>query len=125
MISNFLNYMKNVNENNVSILEELRELGFKKNPIYSSRIIRYALLLRYTSFQAYKLLQEEFPLPSLSLLKKISSGGVDPVKAAKLLLNKNLISEDVVLMIDEMYLQKSADYHSGEVVFCTRVWLVL
>ena len=118
MMINFLNYLKIKNENNASILEELRELGFKKAPIYSSRIIRYALLLRYTSFQAYKLLQEEFPLPSLSLLNKISSGGVDPVKAAKLLLDKELISKDVVLMVDEMYLQKSADYHSGDLVGC-------
>ena len=46
-------------------------------------MIRYALLLRYTSFQAYKLLLEKFPLPSMSLLKKTQQGGIDVVKAIK------------------------------------------
>lgn len=86
--------------------------------MYPARIIRYSLLLRYTSFQAYKLLKEEFPLPSISLLKKITKGGIDPVKAAKLLLDKDLISKDIVLMIDEMYLQKSVEYSSGEMIGC-------
>ena len=72
----------------------------------------------YTSFQAYKLLLEEFPMPSLSLLEKISKGGVDPVKSDKLLLAKGRISEDVILMIDEIYLQKSEEYHCGEIVGC-------
>jgi len=40
------------------------------------------------------------------------------VKAAKLLLDKYLISKDIVLMIDEMYLQKSVEYSSGEMVGC-------
>jgi len=64
------------------------------------------------------LLKEEFPLPSISLLKKITKGGIDPVKAAKLLLDKDLISKDIVLMIDEMYLQKSVEYSSGEMIGC-------
>ena len=50
-------------------------------------------------------------MPSLSLLEKISNGGVDPVK-------KGRISEDVILMIDEMYLQKSEEYYGGEIVGC-------
>ena len=104
MLVNLSTYIRNENENNSSTIEELRELKFQKCPIYSARIIRYALLVRYTSFQAYKLLLEEFSMPSLSLLEKISKGGVDPVKSAKLLLAKGRISEDVILMIDEMYL---------------------
>ena len=118
MLVNLSTYIRNENENNSSVIEELRELKFQKYPIYSARIIRCALLVRYTSFQAYKLLLEEFPMPSLSLLEKISKGGVDPVKSAKLLLAKGRISEDVILMIDEMYLQKSEEYHGGEIVGC-------
>ena len=68
---------------------------------------------RYTSRQAYSLLLEEFPLPSLSLLKTLSSGDIDSVKAIKLLQEEGKISKDCVLMLDEMYLQKEADYHSG------------
>ena len=116
MLVNLSTYIRNENENNSSIIEELLELKFQKCPIYSARIIRYALLVRYTSFQAYKLLLEEFPMPSLSLLEKI--GDVDPVKSAKLLLAKGRISEDVILMIDGMYLQKSEEYHGGEIAGC-------
>ena len=36
------------------------------------------------------------------------------MKAAKCLLAKNKISCDVILMFDEMYLQKGAQYHGGE-----------
>ena len=57
-------------------------------------------------------------MPSLSLLEKISKGGVDPVMSAKLLLAKGRISEDVILMIDEMYLHKSEEYHGSEIVGC-------
>ena len=41
-------------------------------------------------------------------------GGVDRITYAKLLLEKEKISKDVVLMIDEMYLQKSQEYCGGE-----------
>ena len=51
--------------------------------IFLPNVIRYSLL---------------FPSPPLSLLKKITRGQRDVVKCAK--------SEDVVLMFDEMYLQK-------------------
>ena len=59
--------------------------------------------------QAYKRLLDEIPL---QLLEKISQGGVDPIKSAKFSLEKENISKDVVLMIDEMYLQKSQVYLS-------------
>ena len=70
-------------EQTFSILEELEELKFKKKRIFSSSVIRYSLLLRYTSLQTYRLLMKEFPFPSLSLLKKITEGQLDAVKCAK------------------------------------------
>ena len=72
-------------------------------------MIRYALLLRYTPLQSYKLLLEEFPLPSISLLNKLQQGGVDAFKAVKILLEKGEIS-------DEMYLQKCTQFHGGEYI---------
>ena len=69
-------------------------------------MLRYALLLRYTSVQAYKLLLQQFPLPSLSLLKKLTEGGIEPLKAAKLLLEQEKVGTDVVLLLDKVYLQK-------------------
>ena len=78
--------------------------------------MRFSLLLRYTSKQAYKLLLEEFPLPSLSLLKKLSQGGIEPLKALKVLLDEDKIGKDIVVLIDEMYLQKEAQYQGGNIV---------
>ena len=52
---------------------------------YSSAMIRYALLLRYTSLQSYKPLSEKFPLPSIPLLNETHSGGADTLKTVKLL----------------------------------------
>ena len=77
-------------------------------------MIRYALLLRYTSLQAYKLLLQEFPMPSISLLNKLQAGGVDAIKFIKYLLEKKEISRDIILMFDEMYLQKSTQFHGGK-----------
>ena len=103
MMQNFPNYIKLEGEQTFSILEELKELKFKKKRIFSSNVIRYSLLLRYTSLQTYRLLMKEFPFPSLSLLKKITEGQLDAVKCAKSLKSQGVISEDLVLMFDEIY----------------------
>ena len=59
---------------------------------------------------------KEFPFPSLSLLKKITEGQRDAVKCAKSLKSQEVISEGVVWMFDEMYLQKCEEYCSGETI---------
>ena len=48
-------------------------------PKYFVNLLNYTFLLRYTSTQAYKLSLEQFPLPSLSLLKKLNKGGMEPM----------------------------------------------
>ena len=106
MMQNLPNYIRLEGEQTFSILEELKELKFKKKRIFSSNVIRYSLLLRYTSLQTYRLLIKEFPFPSLSLLKNITEGQLDAVKCAKSLKSQRVISKDEVLMFDEMYLQK-------------------
>ena len=83
---------------------------------FSSILKRFALMLRYSSCQTYKRLLRELPLPSTSVLKKLTSGEVDLLKVAKLLLEKQTVFSDCVLIIDEMYLQKSVQYHSGDFV---------
>jgi len=79
-------------------------------------MIRLALLLRYTSAQAYNILLQNFPFPSVPLLQKLKSGSVDAVKAARILREKGAISEDVILMADEMYFQKCVQYSGGKYV---------
>ena len=113
-LNNFPNYIKNEGERSSSVFEELSQLRFKNRPFYSSNVIRYALLLRYTSLQSYKMLCEHFQLPSLSLLRKITKGTIDAVKCATKLKTVGKISEDVVLMLDEMFLQKVEEYCGGK-----------
>ena len=99
VLENFPNYIRNFQETkNIpsDILNELQEIRFKKpvdRPKYSVNILRYTFLLRYTSTQAYKLLLEQFPLPSLTLLKKINNGGMEPIKVVKNLLDQGKIGE--------------------------------
>ena len=76
MLENFSSYLESQTEN-FSIFYELRKRQFKKNQVCYSEIIQYALLLHYTSLQSYKLLLDEFPLPSISLLNKIKEGNID------------------------------------------------
>ena len=99
MMQNFPNYIKLEGEQTFSILEKLKERKFKEKRIFSSNVFRYSLL-RYTSLQTYRLLMEEFPFPSLSLLKKITAGQLDAVNCAKSLKSQGVISEDAVLMFD-------------------------
>ena len=121
MLDNFPAYIESFTSLHQSsaILEELRQRENyhpKGRPPYSSSLLRYSLLLRYTSPQCYRQLLQHFPLPSFSLLKKLNSKGVHAMKAAEVLLHQDSISSDVILMADEMYLQKGAQFHGGEFV---------
>ena len=77
-------------------------------------------MLRYTSIQSQKALIQDFPLPPLLLLQKISSGTIDTVKCANGLRIEGKISNEIFLMkiFDEMYLQKSEEYLGREIIGC-------
>ena len=101
-----------------SILEELqqRQLYHPKGcPPCSSDLLRFSLLLRYTSAQAYRLLLQQFRLPSFSFLATLSKG-ISSLNVAKALLDKGCISQDIIVLCDEMYLQKETQYHGGSYV---------
>ena len=53
---------------------------------------------------------------SLPLFNKIQQGGVDALNALKTVHKEGSLFCDCILMIDEMYLQKSSQYQSGEYV---------
>lgn len=120
MLENFPTYIKlTATENQQTLLQELRQRELYKpkgRPPFSTTMIRYALHLRYTSLQSYKLILKKFPMPSISLLNKIQQGGVDSLKALRTLHERGQISRDLVLMVDEMYLQKATQYQGGEYV---------
>ena len=64
------------------------------------------------SLQAYRLVREQFPLPSISLLNRIQRGGVDSIKALTLPRVHGEMSEDLILLVDEMILQKEESYQA-------------
>ena len=118
MLENFPVYLELYIGKISPTFDELRKHMFTEKPVYSAEIVRYALLLRYTFIQLYRMLLEHFPLPSLSLLHKISSGTIDAVKCEQTLTNEGKISSDVCLMFDEMYLQKCEEYFAGNLREC-------
>ena len=97
-LNNFPNAIRVVSEETEcsrSLLNEMLDISnyqAKGRPPYSSAMIRFALHLRYTSLQSYKVLLEKFPLPSISTLHRIQACGVDSLKAAKKLREKGHIS---------------------------------
>ena len=87
-------------------MNKIQHYSAKGRPPYSSDVIRFAVMLCYTSGKAYKLMLETLPLPSISVLRKLRKGNIDSMKAVKLLLETGQISKDVIMMVDEMHLQK-------------------
>ena len=79
-------------------------------------MIWYALHFCYTSLQVNRLILEQVPMLSLLLFNKIQQGRVDALKALKKVHEKGAFSFDCILMINEVYLQKSAQYQSGKYV---------
>ena len=49
-------------------------------------------------------------------MNKIQQDGVNSLKALKVLREKGGISTDLILMVDEVYLHKAAQYQAGEYV---------
>ena len=116
-MENFPSYVEQLIVNHSTVLSELQQLKFQNSPMYSANMLRLALTpQRYTSQSAYKLLLEEFKMPSLSLRKKLTSGKIDPVTSLKALQEDASISENVSLLFDEMYLQQCEEYVGGETV---------
>ena len=116
MLENFPSHIQTLVCQNKTIFDELKEVRFKMSPVYAPDKIRFALMLRHTSVQSYKLLLYEFWLPSLSLLRKIVTGDIDAAKSANLLKDEEEISSDACLIFDKMYLQKCEE--------CTEVQLI-
>ena len=105
----------NLNEH----LNELNQRNLSKphgRAQYAASMIWCALHLCYRSLQANRVLLEKCPMLSLPLLNKIQQGDVDALNELKTVHEKGSFSCDCILMIDEMYLQKSAQYQSREYV---------
>ena len=110
MLENFSAYLLSQNEKFDSIFEELREFKFKKRPVYSASIIQF-VLLRYTSRRSYRILQKDFLLPSIPLLKKICSGAIDAVNCDQTLKNEGKIFGNVSLLFNEIPRNTPRGFH--------------
>ena len=75
MLQNLPGYIRNkTEEHSNSILDELQQRQYYKpkgRPPYSAKMMRFALLLRYTSSQSYKYLLGHFSLSSFSTINKL------------------------------------------------------
>ena len=123
MLDNFPPYLQSFKGKQNQLLIEMgnqQHYKTKAHVPFSAELIRLALLLRYTSAQAYKLLQENFPLPFLSLLQKLRKGNLNALKVCTYLRENGKLSNDITVMVDEMYLRKCVQYSANKFIGCDK-----
>ena len=86
-------------------LQQKQHYKSKGQPPYLSKTIRFALFALYF-FSGVQNVVTIFSISFVIFLVKLKFGNVDAIEAAKLLREANSISNDVILISDEMYLQK-------------------
>ena len=122
LLENLPNYCRNVTSNfDIQVIKELLNICYispRGRPKYTANILKFALLLRYTSNSAYQLLKKYIPLPSQSLLRSLKSPSIDSCKALSTLRDNDLIGNDVVLLLDEMYLQPQVNFDRKTLIGC-------
>ena len=122
MLTNLPVYCRNAESTcETYIIGELLKLKYynpKGRPPYSATVLRFALIMRYTSNSAYRYLEKFLPLQSFSLLYKLKSHHIDTFKALISLRENSLLSNDAVLLLDEMYLQHEVQYDGRDLSGC-------
>ena len=126
ILENLPNYIRNFKKykkiSTNSILDKLHQIRFRKTIdkrqafLTSTSLLHYTHLLRYTLAESCKILLEQFPPPSLSLLRKLNKCGLKPIKGAIAILDQGKVVMDIILLLDEKYLPKEAHYQSGKLV---------
>ena len=116
------NYCRNFDSKfDIDVIKELIHLRYfspRGRPKYSSQVLRFSLMLRYTSNSAYNLLKKYIPLPSYSLLRKLKSPSIDNCQALKFLRDSNSIGNDIAILLDEMHLQSQVQFDGHTLVGC-------
>ena len=115
-LQNLPNYCRNFDfKYDVDVIKELIQLCYfspRGRPKYSSQVMRFSLLLRYTSNSACSFLKKYIPLPSNSLLRKLKFPSIDNCQALQVLRDQNLIGNDIAILLDKMHLQVQFDGHT-------------
>ena len=121
-LENLPSYCRNFNSKyDVDVIKELIQLCYfspRGRPKYSSQVLRFSLMLRYTSNSAYSFLKKYIPLPSNSLLRKLKSPSIDNCHALQFLRDSNFIGNDVAILLDEMHLQSQVQFSGHTLVGC-------
>ena len=121
-LENLPKYCRNFDSNyDVDVIKELIQLCYfspRGRPKYSSQVLRFSLLLRYTSNSAYGVLKKYLPLPSNSLLRKLKSPSIDNCQALQVLRDQNLIGNDIAILLDEMHLQSQIQFDGRTLIGC-------
>ena len=84
MLTNLPVYRRNAEGScETNVIKELLQVQYynpKGRPPYSTSVLRFALIMRYTSNSAYQYLKKILPLTSNSLLCKLKSQTIDTSK---------------------------------------------
>ena len=121
MLTNLPNYCRNFTHNfDTEPVKELLHLStyHPKSCKYSSRVIRFALQLRYTYHAAYRFLHHHIPLPSERLSRNLKSESIDSISALCKLRDEGFSGNDVVLLLDEMHLQQQVQFDGRDLIGC-------
>ena len=102
------------------VLDEMKNVPYYKplyHPPYSKEVTIYIVTALYIE-TSISLLLDKFPLPSFSLLKKLSFGGMDTSKQSGCFreTGRLVLAVPLSFMLDEMYFQKSSEYHGGSMI---------
>ena len=121
-LENLPNYCRNFHSKfDVDVIKELLKLCYFSpcgRPKYSSQVLRFSLILRYTSNSAYSFLKKYIPLPSNSLLRKLKSPSIGNCQALQALRDSNCIGNDIVILLDEMHLQSQVQFDGHTLIGC-------
>ena len=122
LLTNLPSYCRNATcSYDVGVIKKLVNVSYyspKGRPKYSSDVLKFALMLRYISHSAYQFLSNFLPLPSEPLLRKLKSRSVITSDALCLLRDNGLIGNDIVLLLDEMYLQPQVQFTGTTLIGC-------
>ena len=122
VLENLPNYCRNFHSDcDVDVIKELIQLCYYSpcgGPKYSSQVLRFSLMLRYTSNSAYNFNKKYIPLPSNSLLRKLKSPSIDNCQALHCLRDTNCIDNDIALLLDEMHPQPQVQFDGQALISC-------
>ena len=122
MFTNLPAYCRNSeSQYGIIVIKELIQLQYyspRGRPPHSNTVLTFALLMRYTYNSTYRYLKTFLPLPSYGLLNKLKSQSFDSCKAWLSLKENSFYGEDMVVLLDEMYLQQQVKYDDRDLTGC-------